>query len=95
MWARLKPVDGTNGPLDVAINRAVVGRSATSDVQVPTDDVSRTHAVIWQEAGSAWVGDLESSNGTFVNGERVKGPTPIVDGDLLTLGRTEFVVGRA
>ncbi len=95
VWARLKPVDGSNGPLEVAINRAVVGRSTTSDIQVPTEDVSRTHAVIWQEAGSAWVGDLESSNGTFVNGERVEGPTPIVDGDLITLGRTEFVVGRA
>ncbi|HLE38411.1 MAG TPA: FhaA domain-containing protein [Acidimicrobiia bacterium] len=95
VWARLKPVDGTSGPLDLAVNRAVIGRSSGSDVHVPNDGVSRTHAVIWQEAGSAWVGDLESSNGTFVNGERVHGPTPIVEGDLLTLGRTEFLIGRA
>jgi hypothetical protein len=95
VWARLRPVESPEAPLDVAINRAVLGRGSTSDVRIPGDDVSRTHAVFWREAGSAWVGDLESSNGTFLNGERVFGPTPVVDGDLLTLGRTEFVVGRA
>ena len=95
VWARLMPIDTAGTRLDVAINRAVIGRGSGSDVQIPNDDVSRSHAVIWQEAGSAWVGDLESSNGTFVNGERVHGPAPIVEGDLLTLGRTEFLVGRA
>ena len=72
----------------------MIGRGSGSDVQIPNEDVSRQHAVFWQEAGSAWVGDLDSSNGTYLNGERVHGPTPIVDGDLLTLGRTEFLVGR-
>ena len=67
VWKRLKPVDGTNGPLDVAINRAVVGRSATSDVRA-ADRRRVPHAVIWQEAGSAWVGDLRVANGTYVNG---------------------------
>ena len=94
VWARLMPVDTAGTRLDVAINRAVVGRGSTSDVRIPNDDISRTHAVIWQEAGSAWVGDLQSSNGTFLNGERVHGPAPMVEGDLLTFGRTEFVVGR-
>ena len=94
VWARLRPVGGGD-PITVAINRAVLGRGKTSDIRITTEDVSRTHAVFWREAGSAWVGDLESSNGTFVNGERVAGPTPVVEGDLLTLGRTEFVIGRA
>lgn len=94
VWARLNPVDPAGTRLDVAINRAVLGRGSGSDVHIPSDDVSRLHAVFWQEAGSAWVGDLESSNGTFLNGERVHGPTPVVEGDLLTLGRTEFLVGR-
>ncbi|HAX80957.1 MAG TPA: hypothetical protein DCY40_00115 [Actinobacteria bacterium] len=94
VWARLRPVAGPEGSLEVAINRAVLGRGSSSDVQVANEDVSRTHAVLWREAGSAWVGDLESSNGTFLNGERVHGPTPVVEGDLLTLGRTEFVIGR-
>jgi hypothetical protein len=94
VWARLRPVE-SGAALPVAINRAVLGRGKTSDVIIPADDVSRTHAVFWREAGTAWVGDLESSNGTFVNGERVHGPTPVVEGDLLTLGRTEFVIGRA
>jgi hypothetical protein len=95
VWARLRPVAGSAAPLEVTINRAVLGRGATSDVHLTNEDVSRTHAVFWREAGSAWVGDLESANGTFVNGERVYGPTPVVEGDLLTLGRAEFVIGRA
>ncbi|OFW64487.1 MAG: hypothetical protein A2135_05630 [Actinobacteria bacterium RBG_16_67_15] len=95
VWARLRPVAESAAPLDVAINRAVLGRGSTSDVHLPNEDVSRSHAVFWREAGSAWVGDLESANGTFVNGERVYGPTPVVEGDLLTLGRAEFVIGRA
>ena len=94
VWARLRPVAG--GPaIEVGVNRAVIGRGSGSDIQVPQDDVSRTHAVFWLEAGSAWVGDLQSSNGTYLNGERVYGPTPVVEGDLLMLGRNEFVIGRA
>lgn len=93
VWARLVPVDGV-ASLEVRVNRAVLGRGSKADVVVAADDVSRLHAVFWQEAGSTWVGDLESSNGTFLNGERVHGPTPAREGDLLTLGRTEFLIGR-
>ncbi len=93
VWAQLRPV-ASGSPVPVSVNRAVIGRGKASDVRVPTEDVSRIHAVFWREAGSAWVGDLESSNGTFVNGERIDGPTSVVDGDVLTLGRTEFVIGR-
>ncbi len=95
VWGRLRPVVGPGAVLQISMNRAVIGRGKDSDVRVPAEDVSRTHAVLWLEAGSAWVGDLESSNGTFLNGERVYGPTPVVEGDVLTLGRTEFVIGRA
>lgn len=94
VWARLTPIDTPGVQLDIAINRALIGRGSGADVKIPNDDVSRIHAVIWREAGSSWVGDLESSNGTFLNGERVFGPTPIKDGDLLTFGRTEYLMGR-
>lgn len=93
VWAILQPVAGGPG-LRVSHNRSLIGRSRDSDVHVAAEDVSRTHAVIWREAGSAWIGDLESSNGTFLNGERVDGPAAIVEGDLIALGGTEFVVGR-
>jgi len=89
-WARLHPVDGGT-PLEVTINRSVVGRSGTCDVHVAGDDVSRHHAVVWQEAGSMWIADIGSSNGSYVNGESVAGAVPIVDGDRITFGETEFL----
>ncbi len=89
-WARLDPVAG-GAPLEITVNRSVVGRSGTCDVHIATDDVSRHHAVVWQEAGATWVADIGSSNGTTVNGEAVAGAVPLVDGDRLTFGETEFV----
>lgn len=90
-WARIEPVGG--GPhLPVLVNRAVVGRSGGADIHVANDDVSRVHALIWQESGSAWVADLGSSNGTFVNGARISESAPIGDGDVLSFGGAEFVV---
>jgi hypothetical protein len=89
-WATLVPLAG-GGPIDVTVNRAVVGRSGACDIHLSGDDVSRTHGLIWLEAGSAWVADLGSSNGTFLNGEAVAAPAAIVDGDRIAFGETEFV----
>jgi hypothetical protein len=90
-WARLDPHEG--GPsIAITVNRAVVGRSGGSDVHIPVDDVSRLHALIWQESGSAWLSDLGSSNGTYLNGEKITGSTPIGDGDRISFGGAEFVI---
>jgi len=91
-WALLTPLGG--GPaVEVCFNRSTVGRSGTCDVHVPTEDVSRRHALIWQEAGSVWVVDLGSSNGTFLNGEAVVGAAAMIDGDRVAFGDTEFTFG--
>ena len=87
-WVRLEPVGGD--PLDVGINRAVVGRSSTADVHLARDDISRQHALLWREAGTIWLADLGSSNGTFVNGERLADTMDLFDGDRIGLGRTEL-----
>ncbi|MEX0825855.1 MAG: DUF3662 and FHA domain-containing protein [Acidimicrobiia bacterium] len=90
-WARLEPIAG--GPwIPIGVNRAVVGRSSGADIHVPRDDVSRIHALIWQESGSAWLADLGSSNGSHVNGKRVLESTPIVDGDIVSFGGAEYFV---
>ena len=90
-WARLDPHGG--GPsIPITVNRAVVGRSGGADVHIPRDDVSRVHALIWQESGSAWLADLGSSNGTYLNGERTRDSSEIADGDRITFGGSEFVI---
>ncbi len=92
-WMVLVPAGGREPGPAVTTNRAVVGRSGECDVRVPGDDVSRKHALVWRESGTAWMVDLGSSNGTFLNGARLSGPAPLGEGDRVTFGASEFVVG--
>jgi hypothetical protein len=78
--------------IPIGANRAVIGRSSTADVHLPTDDVSRQHALLWREAGALWLVDLGSSNGTSVNGEPVNDVIDLIDGDNLTFGATTYVL---
>ena len=73
--------------------RVVLGRSKECDVQVPDANVSRRHAELRQEGSSWWIVDLDSTNGTEVNGKRVP-RAKLADGDRITLGSTELVFGR-
>ncbi|MGO8900039.1 MAG: diguanylate cyclase [Isosphaeraceae bacterium] len=59
-----------------------LGRSAENTFQFHDSTVSRRHAVISIDAaGTAWLTDLGSTNGTFVNGRRIAMPTPVQVGD--------------
>ncbi len=65
---------------------AYLGRHRSNDIVLACEDVSRHHArLIFTGTGYA-VEDLGSSNGTYVNDERVSGLRPLADGDLLRLG---------
>jgi adenylate cyclase len=69
----------------------VVGRAASSDVPIFDPTISRRHAKLISTAAGLEVSDLGSSNGTFVNGERVDSATLGV-GDELTFGKVPFRV---
>jgi predicted component of type VI protein secretion system len=60
-----------------------IGRAETNDVVVDDRWVSRFHAQVQRDAGGYQVTDLDSKNGTFVNGRRITAPTSLSDGDLL------------
>ena len=49
----------------------IIGRSHSSDIILPSDNVSRRHARLYTESGSCFIEDLNSSNGVFVNGKRI------------------------
>jgi len=68
----------------------IVGRAATSHVRLPDSSVSRTHAKIVLENGKVTLTDLESSNGTFVNGARITGPRKLELGDMLAFADVEL-----
>jgi hypothetical protein len=71
-----------------------VGRLTTLGGALASDlGISRRHARVLRAAdGGFVVEDVDSSNGTFVNGERIVGPHPLRPGDELGIGSTVFVV---
>lgn len=87
-WAKLVSKQETH---EVGRNRTLVGRDPEADLVIIADDVSRRHALIWREEGSAWVRDLGSSNGTMVNGERVGyAPTRLGHGSVIVISSHEY-----
>lgn len=68
-----------------------VGRSSTSDVVLKSDDyASGRHAQLTRHGGLLYVEDLGSTNGTFVNGRKTVGATPVRNGDSVRIGSTTF-----
>jgi pSer/pThr/pTyr-binding forkhead associated (FHA) protein len=82
---------GSGGVLELDAPISTLGRSAPSDVILRDEIVSRQHAQLRWAGGSAFIQDLGSTNGTFVNGERVTALRPLVAGDVIRLGNTEAV----
>ena len=62
-----------------------IGRSAECEVSLQDSHVSRVHARCFPESGQWWLEDLNSSNGTYVNGERVS-RVPLHTGTTVRLG---------
>jgi pSer/pThr/pTyr-binding forkhead associated (FHA) protein len=69
-----------------------IGRARGSGVRIPSAEVSRQHCVLRVEEGLVTVEDLDSVNGTFLNGEAVVGCQPVRPGDRLHVGPVTFVV---
>jgi EAL domain-containing protein (putative c-di-GMP-specific phosphodiesterase class I) len=70
-----------------------IGRSAGSQLMLPSTHVSKAHAEIYTDGLTLRVRDLGSRNGTFLNRERVM-DGPLHDGDVLHLGEFEYRVAR-
>jgi pSer/pThr/pTyr-binding forkhead associated (FHA) protein len=72
----------------------ILGREqGTADLVIEDPGVSRRHARLFPENGALVVEDLGSSNGTYVNGERISGPVAVAPGDEVQLGDTVIGVG--
>jgi hypothetical protein len=67
-----------------------IGRSPENQIQVVKPGISRMHAVVSLVNGAFSIKDLESQNGTFVNGDRVN-ERLLLDGDLVDVGTVQFV----
>jgi DNA-binding CsgD family transcriptional regulator len=84
----------------VLTSSVVVGRGVGSDLQLDDDSVSRSHArfvVAADRDGSSYVTveDLDSRNGTWVNGSTISTLTPLTAGDRITVGACQLELMRA
>ncbi|PZQ88973.1 MAG: FHA domain-containing protein [Leifsonia xyli] len=89
----------TSGPkegleLDLPNEQLTIGRSSESSLVIRDDYTSTHHArlMLWNDE---WViQDLDSTNGTFLDGTRVTLPTPVPIGSTVTIGTTSFELRR-
>ena len=69
----------------------ILGRSSGSDIVLKNDDyASGEHARLTRHGGLMYVEDAESTNGTYINGRKAVGATPLRSGDRVKVGSTTF-----
>ncbi|MBI4963994.1 MAG: FHA domain-containing protein [Desulfomonile tiedjei] len=78
--------DGQEVEQSFTAHRTVVGRQEKCDLCLMDNMVSRNHCLILQEGQRVVVKDLDSLNGTWVNGRRIKNRRGIKEGDVLQIG---------
>jgi len=71
-----------------------IGREHTNDVQVEDSFTSHEHARLFYRNGQYWLEDLGSTNGTFVNGQKIKETTVLLSGDRIKIGGVTFQFAR-
>jgi hypothetical protein len=74
------------GPVPITFGRSDDNRAVLG----PDDVVSAHHARIESTRDGVWLVDLDSTNGTWVNDERMSGRVRLQDGDIVRIGRTEL-----
>ena len=80
---------------DICADETLIGRNPTTDITLLDEGISREHALIlWDsETDEFSIEDLQSTNGTKVNGKRVRSAT-LSEGDEIQVGHTRFRFSR-
>jgi len=92
MQVFLKIIGGKNDGREIKISvpEFIIGRGDTAHLKPSSDLVSRRHCSIKVADGKVIVADMGSRNGTFVNGEQLKGEHTAKPGDRIRVGRLQF-----
>jgi pSer/pThr/pTyr-binding forkhead associated (FHA) protein len=88
----LKVLQGGQIDLEIPVNKPLfrLGRRPDCDLQLASHDVSGHHCWIINQKFDILIRDLDSSNGTFLNGKRLTRETELTDGDQIRVGHFIF-----
>ena len=92
----IEPAERAGERYDVEVDQTMsIGRSATCDIVIAEDIYASTvHTRLSRDEDGLFAEDLASTNGSYVNAERIYGPTRLTKGDVLQVGGTVFEVIR-
>ena len=83
-------IDSAGRQFPLAGPVTTLGRSSNRDIYIPDRRASRRHAEIHWDGETAALHDLDSTNGTFLDGHRITAPRTLRDGDVITIGSATF-----
>ena len=71
---------------ELTLGEYSIGRDVNNTIVINDAEVSRKHARLYSQAGAYVIEDLGSTNGTFVNGQRLIGPHALRHGEMISMG---------
>jgi pSer/pThr/pTyr-binding forkhead associated (FHA) protein/uncharacterized RDD family membrane protein YckC len=89
-WTYALELEGRR--VELGEGEATIGRSRSCTITLRDPSASRNHVLISVKPGEVRARDLQSSNGTYLNGERLTGERIVNEGDRITIGETDIVV---
>ncbi|MBN1303483.1 MAG: FHA domain-containing protein [Anaerolineales bacterium] len=90
---RTGPTPGSAYPIEGDL--ATIGRDSSNSIVINDAEVSRRHARLTAQGGKYVLEDTGSTNGSFVNGQRIAGPHVLKPGDVLSFGEQISLVYEA
>ena len=92
-WMLLQQSDSGQRAQQIPIvGSLALGRDAQCDIVIESQSISSFHARIEEELGKLWIQDLNSTNGTLVNGQRIKNRFCLNDGDKVRCANSVFII---
>jgi pSer/pThr/pTyr-binding forkhead associated (FHA) protein len=70
----------------------LLGRDPNCKVHIPDETISAQHARLYLIDQNWWIHDLNSTNGTFLNDERIDQPCILTDNDILQVGNVKLII---
>ena len=94
MQVKLKVISGKNTGKEIPVTkkRFLIGRAEQCNLRPKSDAISRNHCAILVKEQGVLIRDLNSRNGTYINGEKISKDIELGSGDHLQLGKLEFEI---